>query len=160
MPLQRIKQTSKVLLLEEFSTSGDVPDLYTMLRNEDVKQKSEFFTSIEKKLEVRSYEEFVEKFMPTVWEWLEQSTDPACPVKFCYSLEKPMGNVNAHEMKLSSNEFYNMVMDLYSKKGVSGESNLEFDYSISGKCRKNGKAGICTGCGRILVGRSFFSCNG
>lgn len=127
MPLRRIKQTSKTLLVEEFCISDSVPDLYTLLKNEDVKQKSEFFSLIEKKLEVRSYEEFVERFMPSVWEWMEQSNDPSCPVRFCYSLEKPNGI--AHEMKLSSNEFYSMVMDLYSKKGTSGESNLEFDYS-------------------------------
>lgn len=132
MPLRRIKQTSKIMLIEEFCTSENVPDLCTILRNEDVKQKSEFFTLVENNLEVRSYEEFVEKFMPSVWEWCEQSNDSTCPVAFRYSLEKPKENVNAHEMKLSSNEFYTMVMDLYSRKGCSGESNLEFDYSKVG----------------------------
>lgn len=129
MPLKRIKQTSKTMIIEEFCTSGTAPDLCTILRNEDVEQKSEFFTLIENNLEVKSYEEFVEKFMPSVWEWCEQSGDSACPVAFRYSLEKPKENVNAHEMRLSSNEFYTMVMDLYSRKGSSGESNLEFDYS-------------------------------
>lgn len=129
MPLRRIRQTSKTLLLEEFCSSESVPDLYTILRNEDVEQKSEFNRSIEDNLEVRSYEEFVNKFMPSVWEWMEQSQDPSCPVKFCYSLEKPDGISQAHEMKLSNNEFYAMVMDLYSKKGTSGNSNLEFDYT-------------------------------
>ena len=129
MPLRRIRQTSKTLLLEEFCSSESVLDLYTILRNEDVEQKSEFNRSIEDNLEVRSYEEFVNKFMPSVWEWMEQSQDPSCPVKFCYSLEKPDGISQAHEMKLSNNEFYAMVMDLYSKKGTSGNSNLEFDYT-------------------------------
>lgn len=129
MPLRRINQTSRTLLLEEFCSSEAVPDLYTMLRNEDVEQKGEFNRQIEENLEVRSYEEFVAKFMPSVWEWMEKSQDPSCPVKFCYSLEKPDGISQAHEMKLSSNEFYAMVMDLYSKKGTSGDSNLEFDYT-------------------------------
>lgn len=129
MPLRRIKQTSKLLLIEEFCTSESVPDLYTLLRNEDVTQKEEFFNLIEQKLEVSSYEEFVKKFMPSVWEWMEPSDDPIRKINFCYSLEKPMNIPQAHEMKLSSNEFYNMVMDLYTRKGTSGDSNLEFDYS-------------------------------
>lgn len=129
MPLSRIKQTSKIMLMEEFCTSETVPDLYTMLRNENVHQKSEFLSLLEKNLEVRSYQEFVDRFMPSVWEWCESSGDPSCPVTFRYSLERPAGNVNAHEMKLSNNEFYRMIMELYSKKSTSGESNLEFDYS-------------------------------
>lgn len=131
MPLSRIKQTSKTILIEEFCSSESAPDFYTMLRNEDVKQKSEFLSLIEKNLEVSSYEEFVSKFMPSVWEWYEVNDAPAadCPVRFCYSLKKPDNHPEAHEIELSKNEFYAMVMDLYSKKGKSGESNLEFDYS-------------------------------
>ena len=129
MPLRRIEQTSKTLLIEEFCASDDKPDLYTILRNEDVKQKSEFHSLIEEKLEVRSFEEFISKFMPSVWEWMEQTGDSTCPVRFCYSLEKPSHAPHAHEIELSKNEFYNMVMELYSQKGISGSSNLEFDYS-------------------------------
>lgn len=129
MPLTRIKQTSKTMIIEEFCTSEKTPDLYTMLKNEDVKQKSEFFSLIEKNLEVRSFEEFVEKFMPSVWEWYETSDSQDCPARFCFSLEKPAGAVQAHELNIADNEFYKMVMDLYSKKTASGESNLEFDYS-------------------------------
>lgn len=129
MPLRKIKQTSKMLLIEEFCTSDNVPDLYTILRNEDIEQKSEFFDIIQKQLEVRSFEEFVEKFMPSVWEWVEATNDPNAPMSFCYSLEKPERVQNAHEVKLSKNEFYEMVMDLYAKKGMSDMANLEFDYS-------------------------------
>lgn len=126
MPLSRIKQTSKLLLMEEFCTADDKPDLYTLLRNEDVRLKSEFYSLIEEKLEVRSFEEFVSKFMPSVWEWTE--TDGNGSFRFCYSLEKPSGNQDAHELDLSKNEFYNMVMELYSQKGTSGSSNLDYSY--------------------------------
>lgn len=127
MPLRAIKQTSKTLLIEEFNSSK--PNLYTLLRSEDVEQKSQFYTLIENTLEVKSYDEFVKEFMPSVWEWTEQSGNSGNPVEFHYSLEKPDWIPNAHEMSLNNNEFYNMIMDLYSKKGASGESNLEFDYS-------------------------------
>lgn len=126
-PLEFIKQTSKAILFEKFNSSPD--NLYTIIKNEDVRDKSEFFKIIEDKLEVRSFEEFAEKFMPSVWEWYEVSDDPNCNVNFRYSLEKPDGISDAHEMKLDKNEFYSMVMHLYENKGSSGESNLEFDYS-------------------------------
>ena len=61
MPLNRIKQTSKLLLLEEFCNTDGALDLCTLLKNEEVKQKTEFFKLIEDKLEVKNYEEFVEK---------------------------------------------------------------------------------------------------
>lgn len=130
MPLSRIKQTSKTIIFEEFCVKDEVKDLNTLLRNENIDNKDEFMKLIETDLEVRSFEEFLEKFTPSVWEWYEQTNDPDMPIKPCYSLEKPTHvNGQAHELKLTDNEFYKMVMDLYSKKGISGESNLEFDYS-------------------------------
>lgn len=127
-PLEFIKQTSKAILFEEFNSSAD--DLYTIIKNENVREKSEFFKIIEDKLEVRSFEEFSEKFMPSVWEWIEASDNPNKPVSFRYSMEKPDGIPNAHELRLDKNEFYSMVMKLYEQKGSSGECDLEFDYSM------------------------------
>lgn len=128
-PLEFIKQTSKAILFEKFTSSESDYNLYDFLKNEDVREKSEFFKIIEDNLEVRSFEEFAEKFMPSVWEWTETYDDPNMPVNFRFSLEKPDGVPNATEMKLNKNEFYSMVMNLYEKKGSSGESTLEFDYS-------------------------------
>lgn len=126
-PLDCIKQTSKTILFEKFNSSAN--DLYTILRNEDIREKDEFFETVEKELEVRSFEEFVDKFMPTVWEWTEATGDPEMPVNFHYSMEEPDGIPNASPMRLDKNEFYSMVMNLYEQKGSSGESNLKFEYS-------------------------------
>lgn len=130
-PLDIIKQTSKAILFEKFNSSAD--DLYTIIKNENVREKSEFFKIIEDKLEVRSFEEFSERFMPSVWEWIEASDDPNKPVSFRYSMEKPDGIPNAHELRLDKNEFYSMVLKLYEQKGCSGECDLEFDYSMVSK---------------------------
>lgn len=126
---ERVKQTSKTMIIEEFCASDNVPDLCTMLMEEDVKMIGSFNRSVKEKLEVSDFEQFVEKFMPSVWEWQEKSEDMEYQIRFCYSLEKPVGQPQAHELKLSEQEFYKMIMDLYSKKSVSGESNLEFDYN-------------------------------
>ena len=118
------------MIIEKFCASDESPDLFTMLNNSENITQEDFIKEIEDKLEVRSFDEFVEKFMPSVWEWYEASGDPSNPVEFRYSLEKPIENRQVHELKLSNNDFYKMVMDLYSKKSMSGKSNLEFDYSL------------------------------
>lgn len=129
MPLSKIKQTSRTLLIEEFNKGGETDDLYTLLRNENVDEKENFYSIIKNKLEVKSFKEFTEKFMPSVWEWMEQDPNSGLGFNFRYSLEKPEQVQGAHELKIDQNEFYKMVMNLYSKKSVSGESNFEFDYS-------------------------------
>lgn len=129
MPLSKIGQTSKVLLLEEFFPSAQAGSLDTLIRGEDVRSKNSFVKKMEDKLEVRSFEEFVKKFMPTIWTWCEATNDPQCPVECRCSLEKPAHIPDPHQMPLDQNEFYGMVMDLYSKKSLDGKANLEFDYS-------------------------------
>lgn len=125
MPLKRIKQTSKTILFEEFNSS--VPDLYTILTNEE---ESDYFEKIKSYLEVSSFGEFAEKFIPTVWEWTEVEINEydEQQFRFRYSVEKPQ-KPNAKQIDLTKNEFYNMIMDLYNKKSASGENNISFDYS-------------------------------
>ncbi len=134
MPLDKMKQTSKTILFEEFSpetsegmADGDVcPDLATILKGENT---SDYLAKVSEKLEVKSFEEFVKKFTPCIWETM-MATGQDSPPEFNYSLERPQGNPNAKKIQLSTHEFYKMVMNLYSKKIHSGDDNLEFDYSM------------------------------
>lgn len=128
MPLTRIGQTSKTMVLEEFCLRDGVLRLDTLLRGYS-DNKEELFDRIDKGLSVRSFQEFVVKFMPSVWAWQEVSQDAPGGFRFRYSLEEPPAVTGATELKLSDNEFYNTVMSLYDKKGVSAFSNGDFDYS-------------------------------
>lgn len=126
--IEKIKQTSRTILFEEFTTDPSSLDLVTLLDNSDVKNTDEFLKKIET-LEVRSFEEFLSKFSPTIWEWVMKDGDK---LKFCYSVGEKPANADvfkAKKINLCEHEFYAMVMDLYNKKGVSGEGNLDFDYS-------------------------------
>lgn len=134
MPLDKIKQTSKTILFEEFSAEAsegmdenDVcPDLATILKGEN---SSDYVMKVAEQLEVKSFDEFVKKFTPCVWETMRMTEGESTP-QFCYSIEKPQGYPNAKKIQLSTHEFYKMVMNLYSKKINSGDDNLDFDYSM------------------------------
>lgn len=134
MPLQRIKQTSKTILFEEFckesnekSQDGEFcPDLSTLLKGED---ESDYLIKVAEKLQVNNYKEFVEKFTPCIWESMVVVEGQSSP-QFNYSVEKPTNIPNAKKVQLSTHEFYKMVLNLYEKKAVSGDNNLEFDYSM------------------------------
>lgn len=127
-PLDIVEQTSKTILFEKFSS--EVVDLRTLIENEGVDGNNDFLSNVDRELAVSSFEEFVKKFMPTVWEWIETSNDPNMPVTFCYSLEQPKDKPNAHPLNLDKNEYYSMVMKLYSQKGNAGVDNMSFDYSM------------------------------
>lgn len=135
MALNDIKQTSKTILFEEFckessenAVDGELcPDLFTLLNNN---KNSDFLTeSVLKKLEVSTYQEFVEKFTPCIWESMTMVEGESTP-RFTYSVEKPLNDPRAKKVQLSTHEFYKMVMNLYSKKAVAGENNHTFDYSM------------------------------
>lgn len=122
MSLERVKQTSRTILVEEFNPEYE--DLSTLLATENVLRKSEFLSKVESSLEVRTFEEFVERFAPKVYESTVVSNDPEMPMTFQYSLEKKEG---ANEVEISKHAFYRMVMDIYEDRAESGLSNTKTD---------------------------------
>lgn len=132
MPLERIEQTSKTILFEEFCKESSegmdndelCPDLATLLK---IENESDYRIKISQKLQVSSYQEFVEKFTPCIWEsTMMIGNEP----EFRYSVEKPRNNPHAKKVQLSTHEFYKMVLNLYADKSASGDNNYEFDYSM------------------------------
>ena len=125
-------QTSKTLLIEQFTFTNESDEsernLATLLRTNEITDKN-IYSDILKTLEVRSFEEFVKKFTPTVYQWVTP-TETDRPA-FNFSLEKPDPKVAPKPKKtsLDENEFYKMVMSVYSAKGASGKSNYDFDYT-------------------------------
>lgn len=146
MPLNVIKQTSKLLLIEEFNHSDEAPSL-DLLLSDSALSKDDLLDAIEKKLEVKSFAEFIEKFGPTVWEWseanvlLDENNEPVVdeagnpvvdesnPVIFRFSLEKPIGQPNAKASRLNTSDFYQLVMSIYNKQAASGSNTYDFDYA-------------------------------
>lgn len=122
MALERVKQTSKTLLIEEFNPNCE--NLSTLISVEDVHRKSDFLEKVRSSLEVSTFEEFVEKFAPTVYEYTVLSDNPNLPMSFQYSFEKKEG---ANEVEISKHAFYRMIMDIYEDRAESGLSNTKTD---------------------------------
>lgn len=123
-----ITQACKTIIFEEFSVgeryadgaSSDKLDYY--LNSPPTQEDLE---NIEKTLGVGSYEEFLSKFQPVIYQ--EQLSDESHQeMIFRYSLEKPKGNYT--EINITNEKFYKMVIDLYESKGKGGVNNLDFDY--------------------------------
>ena len=114
-----IKQTGKTIIFEKFN--DEQLDLLTLLTADDNEIPIGKFVQELKKITVRSFEEFLEKFSPNIYEL----TTPEG--KFTYSLEKPRG-VEARQIALKEHAFYKMIMQMLDRKANSATSNLEFDY--------------------------------
>ena len=119
--MQKINQTSRTILFEEFD-SGSITNLYTLLKNEYNGNTEKFLDEL-RKLEVSSFEEFIEKFAPKVYEVVRPSQGG---FEVIYQLEKPQGQ--CREINITDQNFFKMVLRLYKEKGASGLNNKAFDY--------------------------------
>ena len=119
--LDRLKQTNRTILFEEFDYENG-NNLVQILEDPTIKNKSNFNEKI-KKLEVGSFEEFLKKFTPKIYETYEVGLDGN--PKVLYSTKYKEG---AAEVTLTNHAFYKFVNNLYEKKKTSGKDNFEFDY--------------------------------
>ncbi len=119
-----IQQTGKTILFEEFNK--DKMDLVTLLTKDEEELSQDKFTSAlmgKDGLAVESFEEFVEKFAPTIYETLIKTENGA---KFVYTLEKPSFECN--EISLKDHAFYKMILSLLDRKATTDKGNIEFPY--------------------------------
>ncbi len=125
MSLEKVKQTSRTLLLEEFNPyDPKVTDLGTLLKAEGGNGMSALNRRIKAELEVSTFREFVDKFTPTIYEYTVQDNDSGngIGVKYVYSLEEKPG---ARKIEIQSNPYYKMLMEIYEDRAASGRSNLD-----------------------------------
>lgn len=124
----RIPQTHRTILFDAFTDSSDEEslDLYTfLLRANETKDPQELFGNMAK-LEVHSFDEFLEKFSPKVYEYTEKVGDK---FEFRYTTRKSDAPPNAPTVKLGDHAYFRMLCDLYTQKARRGLPNLEFDDS-------------------------------
>ena len=114
-----IRQTGKTIIFEHFN--DEQLDLVTLLTADDEALPTAKFIQSLKKISVSSFDEFLEKFSPNIYE----VTTPEG--KFTYSLEKPK-NVMARQISLKEHAFYKMIIRMLERKATSAKSNIEFDY--------------------------------
>lgn len=82
-----------------------------------------------KGLEVNSFNEFLERFAPDLYQGFQTDDNGGY---FVYSSD-PTDIPGALPMKFERTAFYKAAIDMYEKKAVAGKSNYEFDYSCFSK---------------------------
>ena len=131
----KIPQTHRTILFEQFTHPLDnsTTNLYDILSAFDDSSMSdeELSKDIETKLEVRSFDEFIKKFSPKVYEYVtgtsdgvpivQYTTDPVLAKKF---LDK---NLPCREIELTKHTYFEMLVNMYGQKGDSGIANIDFD---------------------------------
>ena len=121
-----VKQTSKTILFQRFTYGPDALSLKGLLDLYDDPTKALIDHDLEK-LEVRSFEEFLSKFKPKIYEICDYND--GIPV-FTYTINQDEARKrNGVEQDIATNTFYRMIMQMYETKGKSGISNLNFDDS-------------------------------
>lgn len=119
---QKIVQTSKTILFEEFNAQNN-DNLATFLENND--PSDEMFVEELKKLEVYSFKDFLKKFAPAVYEICQMNNGKP---EFIYTVDaEKVKNQYAVKQPITEHTYYKMLSDLYYQKGNSNESNLQFD---------------------------------
>ena len=126
-PMDVVKQTGKTIIFEQFNKDENKMNLVTLLTRDDEEISLEKFKEDlmgkESELVVGSFEEFVEKFSPTIYETVVKTGETS---RFVYELEKP--SYECTEIKLKDHSFYKMIMSLIDRKANSDKGNLEFPY--------------------------------
>ena len=126
----RIPQTHRTILFEEFTNPADnsaknLYDILTLYSDSDASDE-EMYKSIANNLEVRSFNEFLEKFPPRVFEYVmgQAGGEPY----FHYTTNPIEAQRNGgREIKITAHTYYEMLVNMYSQKGSSGIANIEFD---------------------------------
>ena len=115
-------QTCKTIIFEEFNPDAD--DLHTILSSADDPESDKLVEKINE-LSVSSFEQFMKKFAPKVYE-VCHSIDGQ--IRFSYYLNKDAVKKEHYvERNIADHEYYKMLSRLYAEKGSSGKANLEFN---------------------------------
>ena len=123
----RIPQTHRTILFEQFTHPNDAfaSNLYDLLVASDDENLDQQIT---KKLEVHSFKEFIGKFLPKVYEYVEPGTGNRDFV-FHYTTDpkKAEEYSDYRELKLTQEAYYEMLVNMYTQKGDSGLANIDFN---------------------------------
>lgn len=127
------KQTSKTILFEKFADTDvngeQVPCLRRFMTEEEV-TSDRFYKRVMDSLGVSSFQEFLDKFTPWVYEMIEPGkTEDSVEIK--YYLEKPdhYEETGMDPTALNATAIYEMVNKLYEQRKNSGKPQLDFDFS-------------------------------
>ncbi len=123
-----ITKAGKTIIFEEFNSNkkyvnGEVPDRLDFLLS--AMPNGNDIAKIESKLGVGSYEEFLRKFQPVIYEQKLGNSETG-EIVFNYTLDEPPGKYSV--INITEEKFYKMAVRLYDQKSTAGMDNLNFEY--------------------------------
>lgn len=123
-----VPQTSRTILFEKINErkidGTPIPSLIEIVRD-SLDGNDKLQEVVDKTLAVRSFEEFLEKFEPVIYQ--TQSADENGNPVFSYSYTKD--SPSAKPKKIVDELFYKMVQEFIRMKSESGKSNLNTLYT-------------------------------
>lgn len=127
--LRLLGQTCKCILFEEFTDKSDdgTFNLYDIMENavsNKTFDRDEFYRNIENEFVIYSFDEFLRKFAPKVYEYAESVNGEPCLHYTTNAIEAK--KKSARPVRIDTHPFYQMLVGMYAKKGSSGLSNLDF----------------------------------
>ena len=117
-------QTHRTIIFEKFNDSPGQPDLCTIINNDPSDDR--LAMEIEDKLLVKSFDEFMEKFAPDVYEVAGRDADGK-PQLFYTTDPTRFPDCRFVTIKFVDHSFYKMLVQLYSTRGSAGQANRKFD---------------------------------
>lgn len=122
-----IPQTSKTILFEEINSEKDsLRVILNAMQDGETFESGSVIKEIAEKLEVESFEEFLKKFKPVIYQ--QQFISSEGRPQFLYSLEKP--KTDYVEIDICKQSFYEMVQNLIRQKSNDGKANIEGNYEL------------------------------
>ena len=117
-----VDQTSRTILFEKFNSEKE--SLISIINdNFDDNNIERLVKDVENQLEVRSFEEFLKRFEPVIYQ--TQTMKDGRPDFRYYSEPKP----GAKPKKIVDEAFYKMVQEFIRMKAENGKSNLDTLYT-------------------------------
>ena len=118
-----LPQTHKAIIFEKFDDENNT-DLYTILNNNPV--GDQLVRGLEK-LTVHTFDEFMKKFAPKVYEVVGRDRETGS-IKFFYTTDPTrFKGCPVNPVDIGDHEFYKMLSKLYSERGASGQANFYFN---------------------------------
>lgn len=115
-------KTHKTIIFEEFDSSNS-NNLYTILNN---KPSTDGLSRGLSELTVSSFDEFMKKFAPKVYEVCRKNPETG-NIEFFYTTDpKKFSDLPYNEIDIGEHIYYKMLSQLYASKGTSGKANLQF----------------------------------
>lgn len=117
-----IKQTYRTIIFEEFNKEHTSLD--TLIQRRDLlDDPDEMQKAVATGLEVHSFEEFLAKFKPCLYEVMEMVDGKP---RLTYYTQKPNGE-GYPVIEIKDTRYFKMLVSIYQNKGTANMANIDFD---------------------------------